>query len=528
MTELTGTTALTRFALRRDRVRILVWVFAIFLLVVTTGASVKGLFPEQSDLDEAATTARDNPAMRALNGPDQALDTLGGQIAFQLGATGLVVVGLMSLFMVGRLTRGEEESGRTELIRSMAIGRHAPAAAALIVVAAMNVAVGALVTLGLVAYDLPVTGSVVLGVSFAVFGLFMAGVTTAAAQVTENTRVVYGTAGAVVGYAYAVRAAGDAGSGALSWLSPIGWSQKMRPYAGEEWWPMLIGLGFAVALLVWATDLASRRDLGGGLVPPRPGPAVASPGLGRPLGLALRLQRGSLIGWSAGILLLGAAYGTVASDVEEFVGDNEAVEEMIARAGGDLTESYLSTTLLIVALISSGFAVQSALRLRSEEAAQRAEPILATRVSRRDWVASHLAVALGGSLVVLLAGSFGMGLTYEIAANELGELPRLLGAALAYAPALWLLAGLAFALFGLVPRAALGAWGGVAFCFLVGMLADVLELPGWVVDVSPFEHVPLLPAADLDLVPPAALTAVAAALVAVGLVGFRRRDVGVG
>lgn len=525
-TELTGTAALTRFALRRDRVRILVWIFAIVLLVVSTAASVKGLYPTQADLDDAARAAEDSVAGKALNGPAVALDTVGGQVAFQVGAFGLVVVGLMSLFMVGRLTRAEEESGRTELIRSMAVGRYAPAAAALIVVTAMNVAVGLLVALGLLSQDLPAAGSFALGASYVALGLFFAGVATVASQVTENTRVVYGLSGAVLGYAYVVRAAGDAGNGALSWLSPIGWSQKVRPFAGEAWWPLLLGLGFTVVLVVLAVELAARRDLGGGLVPPRPGPPVASPRLGRPLGLALRLQRGSLIAWSVGVLLVGVSYGSIGNEIEDVVGGSDSVEDMIARGSGDLTEAYLSTTMLMTALIGAGFAIQAALRLRSEETALRVEPILATRISRQAWVASHLTVALAGSVVVLVAGGLGMGVTYGLVADDLGEAPRLLGAALAYTPAVWLLVGFTLALFGLVPRAAMVAWGALAFCFLIGMFTAVLDLPTWVNDISPFEHVPFLPAAELTVVPLVVMAAIAAAMISGGLTGFRRRDVG--
>jgi ABC-2 type transport system permease protein len=46
-----------------------------------------------------------------------------------------------------------------------------------------------------------------------------------------------------------------------------------------------------------------------------------------------------------------------------------------------------------------------------------------------------------------------------------------------------------------------------------------------VLDLSPFEHVPQLPAADFALAPLLWLCAVAAALIAVGLVAFRRRNV---
>jgi ABC-2 type transport system permease protein len=527
MTELTGTVRLARFILRRDRVRILVWIVATALLVVFTASSVKGLYPTQAALDKTAAATHGNAAAIALNGPDQGLDTLGGQVAFQVGALGMVVVALMSMFTVGRETRAEEEAGRLELVRAMPIGHHAPTAAALIIGAGMNLAVGALVTAGLLSLSLPTVGSIVFGVSFCALGFVFESVAAVAAQVTENTRVAYGSTGAVIGAAFVLRAAGDIGDGTLSWFSPIGWAQKTRPFAGERWWPLLIAAGLTIGLLAVAGALAARRDIGAGLVPPRRGPRVAAPGLGRPFGLALRLQRGSLIGWTLGLFLTGAAYGWVANDVEALVGDNETLREVIARAGGaSLTDSYLSTSLLMMALIATGYALQSALRLRSEETGLRAEPILATPVYRRHWAASHLAVALAGSVAVLAAAGLGVGLTYGIVSEDLGQVPRLVGAALAYTPALWLLVGLAVALFGLLPRMATAAWAAFAGFLVVGLLGEVLKFPVWVNDLSPFQHIPQLPAAHLTIAPLVVLAATAAALTAAGLTAFRQRDVG--
>ena len=526
MSDLTGTATLTSFGLRRDRVRILVWVGAIGLLVLSTAASVKGLYPTQADLDKAAAASSGNAAAIAFNGPDQALDTPGGQIVFQVGSFGLVVTALMSIFIVGRATRGEEESGRLELLRAMAVGHHAPTAAALIVAAGMSVAVGLVVAQGMHTQDLPTAGSLVFGASFCSVGFVFAAVTLVAAQLSENTRVVYGSSGAVLGASFALRAAGDVDDGTLSWLSPIGWAQKTRPYAGERWWPLLIAAAATVGLVALAARLATRRDVGGGLVAPSPGPPVGSERLGNPLGLALRLQRGSIVAWSAGMLLVGVAYGSVANDVEDFVGDNEAVQDMIARSDGNLVDSYLSTSLLMLALMGSGFAISAVLRLRSEETALHAETLLATPLSRARWIAGHLGVALGGSLVVTVAAALGTGLSYGQAADDQGQVPRLVGASLAYLPAVWLLVGVTLALVGLAPRAGAVAWGVLGGCFVVGLLGEVFGFPGWVDGLSPFEHIPGLPSADLTVAPILGVTLVAAAFLAAGFAGFQRRDIG--
>jgi ABC-2 type transport system permease protein len=351
----------------------------------------------------------------------------------------------------------------------------------------------------------------------------------------------------------------------------------------------LLLAGAAVALAGLAFALLAVRDLGGGLVPPRPGPPVASPLLDGPLGLAVRLQRGSVVGWAAGLALTGVAYGSVGKDVDDFVGDNEAFAEVIAQVGGNLTDSFFATSMVMLALIAGGFAIASTLRLRSEESSGRAEPVLAGAVSRSRWAASHLTVALAGSALLMALGGLGMGLMYDLVVGDLGQVGRLLrsalsllallaaltsaasrtrwaaspvarlvaavgllaavtflvavlaygvaagdleqvgrltGAGLAYVPALWVLVGLTFLLFGVAPRAVGSAWGVLVGCFVVGLLGQLLDLPSWVSDLSPFEHVPQMPVAGFALAPTAALTAIAGGLLALGFGALRRRDAG--
>src|SRR6266702_2370375 len=416
MNDLTGTAALIRLILRRDRIRISIWVVSITLLVFLTVVGVKLHLPTQASIDQAAAATQHNAGAIAFNGPAQGLDTLGGQIAFQVGALGMVVVALMSVFMIGRLTRGDEEAGRLELVRSLPVGNLAPTFAALLVV---------------------------------------------------------------------------------------------------------------VALIAVAFRLAVRRDHGSGLVAPRPGRSVAAPSLGHPLGLAMRLQRGALMGWGAGVLVTGIAFGWVAPTIDSFVANNKAFAQMLASAGvGSLTDTYFATSFRIMALIASGFAIQSALRLRSEESALRAELVLATPVSRWRWAASHLTVAVAGSVGLVAVAGLATGVSYAIAGGPWSSVPRLLGAAVVYAPAMWLMIGLAAIVFGFAPRWVDVAWGILAACFVIGLLGVVLRLPDWVQKLSPFERTPALPAASMAVLPLAVLTALAAVSILGGLGGLRRRDIG--
>jgi ABC-2 type transport system permease protein len=526
MTELTGTWLLVRFTLRRDWLRIAIWVVSITTLVVLTAASIKGLYPTQVDLDQAAAASAENAAAIAFNGPVQGLDTVGGEVAFQAGTFGLVLVGLMSLLMIGRYTRAEEETGRTELLRATVLGRDAQTAAALILVAGMNVLIAAAVMTSLVAQGLPVTGSISFGVSFLSIGLVFGALALLTAQVSESSRTASGLAGVVLGYAFAMRAIGDIGDGRLSWLSPIGWSQKSRPYAGERWWPYAIPVAATAVLLVAARILSVRRDWGSGLVQPRAGRFRAAPSLGRPLGLAVRLQRAMLLAWTGGLFVLGFVYGAIANDIGDFVGDNQALKDLMAAAGGaNLTDAYFGTATLTLALVGSGYAVGSVQRLRNEETTLHAEQVLATPTSRQRWMASHLTLAACGSAIVMTASGLGAAVPYAAEIGDAAQIPRLVGAALAYLPAIWLVAAVASALYGVAPRTYSVAWVVVIACFVIGFLGEVLKLPHWIIELSPFQHTPRLPAAAITIAPLVTMLAIAATLTATGVIAFRRRDI---
>ncbi len=373
--------------------------------------------------------------------------------------------------------------------------------------------------------DVAVEGSILFGVAMGSFGMFFACLTAVTAQVTEHNRAALGLAGVALGVSYVLRAIGDVSGGALSWLSPMGWAQFTKPYAGDRWPPLLVLAVGSAALVVLAYRLQASRDLGAGLLQTRPGPPIAAPSLGRPVGLAVRLQRASFIGWALALALTGVAYGSVAQDVADLVGDNDTLEELIAQAGGSLVDSFFATSLLILALITGGFAVAATMRLRSEETAGRAEPLLATALPRTRWALSHLLVALAGSALITFAAGLGMGLTDAVISGSFANVPSLIVGSLAFAPALWVLVGVAFALFGILPRAMVAAWGALGAFFVIGMFGVLFKLPSWVIDLSPFQHVPAIPAQDFSAQPLIILTALAAGLVSIGLIGFRRRDV---
>ena len=524
-----GTVALVRLMLRRDRVRLPVWLVAIVATLLGIAHSYAETFPTAQDLQARAELV-DNPVFIAFNGPGYGLNdyTLGVMVANESLYLGVILVALMSILLTVRHTRTEEESGRSELVRAAAVGRHAGTAAALIVVSAAAVAAGGLTAVGLATSldELDWTGSLAYGLSMAAAGLVFAVVALLAVQVTEYGRGAVGLGVSALAVSYLVRAVGDVTETGLSWLSPFGWSLATRAFVDERWWPLLLSVALATLLTATAMTLSTRRDVGAGFVPPRPGAAVASSLLVHPVGFAARLQRGVLAAWATGLLLTGLTFGPLAGEIESFAADNEQIQQILAAAeGGTLLESWLGMITLMLAMLATGCALQLAFRLRGEESDGRAEALLATGLSRTRWAGGYLVVALVGSGLAMLAGSVGLGITAAANQRDAGLAVDLVIAGLAYLPAVWVVVGVVIAAFGVAPRAVAVGWLVLAYSVFVGLLGGVLDLPDVVRDLSPFSHVPQLPADAFAASPLAILLMLAATLIAVGLVGLRRRDV---
>jgi ABC-2 type transport system permease protein len=218
-------------------------------------------------------------------------------------------------------------------------------------------------------------------------------------------------------------------------------------------------------------------------------------------------------------------YGSLTASIEDFIVDNPTMEDVLAALGqASLTDSYLATSLLITALLATGPALQIVGRLRSEETELRAEVILATGTSRPRWLVSHLVVALGGSALSLALGGLGLGIAYAIVGGGAHQMLRLTGAALVYVPAIWLVTAVGVAAFGLVPRWTAAGWVALTGCLVVAMFGTLLDLPTWLIDLSPFQHTPAVPAAAVDVLPLVVLAFVTVALVVAGASWFRRRD----
>lgn len=523
-----GTLELIRLALRRDRVLLPLWMGVFVFLAVASAAATKDMFRTTESVVAAATTMNDTPALVAVYGRIYDVTSVGALAMLKALGSGAMILGVLSIILVVRHTRSEEESGRLELVGSGTVGRHAPLAAALAVVAGANVLLGLVTSLALVAAGMPMDGSFAFGLAWMSVGLAFAAIAGVTAQVATTARGATGLAVTVLGAVFLVRAVGDtadvAGPRWLSWLSPLGWGQQFRPYAGNHWWVLLITIGFAVVTAGIAHVLAARRDLNAGLLPDRPGPSTGT--LSGVAGLAWRLQRGSLLGWTIGFVVYGALVGSVAGSIGKMI-DNPQAEEMFRKLGGSnaLTDAVFAAMFGILCVIASVYGVQAAMRLNHEEAGLRAEPLLATPVTRLRWAASHIGIALAGVAVLLISAGLVAGTVHAVQIGDAAVVGKVLAGALVQIPAAWVLVGIAVAVYGVAPRLVAIGWGALVVFLLLGELGPMFGFDQWLMDFSPYAHVPKVPGSVVTTTPLLWLLVVAAAAVGTGLVGLRRRDI---
>jgi ABC-2 type transport system permease protein len=534
MTGFTGTGHLSRLAFRRDLVVLPACVFGIAALLAITARDLKVLYPTAASRLTVATRARANPALRFLLGRLNGT-SVGAFLAARWAVWGAAFAVLLTIFIVVRHTRADEEAGRLELVGSAAVGRRAPLTAALLAATTANVAIALLSFAWLSRLGLPVAGSAALALSISGCGLVFGGVAAVAAQLTVTARGARGIAIAALGAAFVLRAVGDSGSGGLSrlsWASPVGWVELTRAFgsAGERWWALTLPLAASAVLVAAAFLLAAWRDHGAGVLPDRPGPTTASALLRGPFGLAWRLQWPVLAAWLAAFVFAFAALGAGANGVGSIIGGSAVLRRYLLRLGYQATiaDAYLSALMVIAGLAAAVYSTSAVLRLRTEETGNLAEPVLGAAIGRTRWALSHVSVAVGGACLLLAAAGLSTGLSYGILTGSVStKLPELLGAAAARLPAALVLLAVAILLLGLLPGECTAlAWSAVALVWVIGVFGPPLQWASWLTDISPFTHIPKLPGGTVSAEPLLWLCAVALTTSALGLVALRRRDVG--
>lgn len=523
-----GTKTLIKLAIRRDRVRIPLWIIGLSLLVVLVTLAYQEFSVEE--MEQMVLLGSTNPGMRLLVSPiDPEYATKRGVfLLFRMSFILAILVAIMTMQLVFRHTRHNEETGSAELLGSMILGRYAFVSSALFVAcgSSLGVILGFFLSFSLGGLDL--FSSFVAGLSYGVFGLFFAGIASITAQLAESTKGAFGLSSITLAIVFMINALGNLtgtvqATGGweptfLVWFSPLFYIQRVYPFAHNSWEYLLLPFSFSILLICFSFFLVNRRDVGRGMLKARRGPAFAAPSLLSPLGLALRLQRGSLIGWSIPLLLFGLMMGAASTEFGEAIADNEMLAQFLSA------ESIHFSFLAIVAGVLSMYTAQALKLLRLEEQS-RLEALLVTGVNRVQWMMSHILCSVLGTLFLLLLFSLAGSLP-NLAGIDLLEV---LKAALYQGTALFTLAGLLVALFGLFPKVSSLLSGVIVFTSLLTgpAFGPLLQVPETLQKVSPFSHVAMRPS-EVSFSSLGVLLVLGSLFFLLGIYTFRSRDLSMG
>jgi ABC-2 type transport system permease protein len=509
---------------RSSRRRLIAWTLGMIAVFAATAASINSLWGNPAALRTYAKAVSTNSSLYAINGRPFGLDNIGGPIAYEFGFIAAIAVPLMGVFLMTRMTRLEEETGRMELLRAGVVGRTAALKSALVLTSSALLVMGAGMASALAVLGLNWPGVVLYPLALALLGIMFTAVGALCAQLVASSRVVTALGLAVLVVAFVLRGIGDVRDNALVWLSPLGWAEQTRAFGDARWWPLLLLITAAIAASVAALRLAERRDLGEGMFARRRGSAAASPVLLGSFGFAARRHRNAVVGWSVISALVGAGFGSVGDSFNTAAADNKTLQDVLG-GGRSAANAFVSFVVILVALICIGFVISGVGRAADEERDDRLEPLLAGALSRPRWCAGHAVALVVGVTFVALAGGLGLGISNAITTGDSSQVWRLMGATIAYLPAAALLLGLSAALYGLKPSLLWISWLPFVFVTVVAVLGDALQLPGWVKNISPMNWVGRVP---LENASPAALIgalAAAAALAALTLRAFHDRDI---
>lgn len=498
-----GLGRLVRLRLRSGRIGLLAAPAAIGALVAVSALSIAGLYDTAESRAGYAASIGNSAAGAAFNGRGYDLDTVGGITALEVGLFGQLLVAVCGIALAIRHTRREEDAGLTELITATRIAPLAPLASAVVVIGGACTAAGVLSGLA--------TGSAGYGAGIGLLMAAFAGVGLVAGQLAQTARTAWVLALGFLLAAFLVRATVDGRGLDETWLSPLGWPAEIRPFgASPQLWPILALAGMAALTTAAAVAIARRRDLGAGVVAPRVGPPRARAGLASPLGLAVRLASGTLVGWAVFAAVWAAVFGGLSHEFTRLVDANPALLEAMGVTSG--TELISSLALLFIALSAGAAGLSTVGTLSAEESEGRLGLAASTRVPLRTWWPTWGAVALVGAAAVLLGGAAVLGVATALATGRGTEVGSALAAGTGYLIPVAVIVLVGFASRASTVRPVRLGWVLLAWAGVVGMLAETLRLPGWARDLSPLHAVGTLPIDALDVTATVVLGALAVLL----------------
>jgi ABC-2 type transport system permease protein len=520
--------ALARRALGDSRTRNLSFALLFALAAYASAASYRSAYPTLAERIAFAHTFGGNASVRIFYGNPYDLLTIGGYAAWRVGGLLSIFAAMWGLLAAVRALRTEEDSGRTELVLAAAVGRRDVFLAALAAVAAGAGILWLALFAGLLAARLPAVGSAYLALAVMTCAIVFASVGALASQLAPTRRIALELGTAVLAVALLLRMVADTASGLewLRWVTPLGWSEELRAFTGTRAYVLALPLAVTALLFGGAARAWRRRDVGTGLLSVRDSAPPRTRLLSSPTALALRDERVSLTGWLLGSGFFALIIGLVSTSISS-AGISESLQRELRKFGAvrvTTPAGYIGLSFLFFVLAVSLFCCSQIAVARHEEAEQRLETTFALPIGRVRWLGGRLLLALAGAVAISLVA----GLLAWVGAAARGagvSLGSMLEAGANCLPVALLFLGAGGLAFALLPRAGVGiAYGLVATTFVWQLLSGALGAPSWLRDLSPFQHVGLVPAQAFKSTAAAIMLALAAVACLAALWAFGRRD----
>lgn len=517
--------------LKRDWKKITIWILGLGLFSASFVPAFKEIAKGQGLAGMYETLK--NPAMIAMVGPtpvDSANDyTLGAMYSHEmLLFCGLFAMIISVLHVVGH-TRKEEDLGLTELVRSFQVGRQANSMATMIEVVFINLVLALLTSVILISFGaetISVEGSFLFGISIGIAGMMGASLALVLAQIMPSSGGATGSSLAIIGLLYIIRAGTDVSNDSLSMINPLGWTYLTYPFTDNNWMPIMFALVFIIVFTIMAFTLEGARDMGAGYLPQQEGRERARKSLLSVHGLFLRINRGAMIAWLIGFAIMGAAYGSIYGDMQTFLESNELMKQMFSESGFSIEESATGTLMMIMIGLVSILPIVLVNKLFTEENRSHLSQIFATKVTRGQlyWTTIGLAIISGVVGILLAAGGLGGTAISVMEGSSTMNIIDFLAAGFNFLPAVLFFTGLAAMALGWAPRLGKVVYIYLTYSFLLNYFEGVLDLPDWFFKTAIQGWIPSLPIEDFDIVPFITITVISLALILLGFLGYKNRD----
>ena len=468
-------------------------------------------------------------AVRVMQGVPGRIDTAGGFAVWDGGWMVMLVVASWAVLTAVRLTRGEEDVGRAELVLSRPLTSRAALTANLLVMAFAAAGLGVFSALPFLVLGEPVGGAIAWAVGLALFTTVAVAVGALAAQAFAPRRRATAAGLSFVALAFLIRAVSNSAHSRswLSTLSPFGWLDRVHVYGGNDW-EWLLALAVFTGLVGGAAVLLRKhRDTGAPLLRRHEKTESRLGLLGGPARFGWRLGSGTLLAWSVTLAVCAVVFGLMTQAMVDFINQDDTYRRMIESMGMDVSDPAVGFVSYLAAFTALPFAAFTAWRIGAawqEESAARLHNLLVRGVVRWRWLATAAVDAFVATAVLVVVTALGVWAGVRWSGAPVGA-RQIIEPFAGTLTVVVLFIGIAVFAYGVLPQLTIAGPVTLAvMAYVLEMVGTSLKWPAVVTGASPFHHLARLPGQPMTATAITVMVAAGAIAAAVGVAAFARRD----